>query len=478
MLPQGYCGYPDTDCLSGLRFEGRAPGGLGGTCVDREPSEGTSSESGTETGESAESGDTNDPTGSTGNAACGGPNEECCDAFECNDASLLCFGGACGCMIDLIAGDTHTCVTSLDNHLECWGGNVNQELGRDERGQLSTELAPVLDLPQPLVIVSASARTHTCVVALGGDVYCWGDNTYGQSSPDVDDVVVSRAQRLDAADLGWTPEAVGVGPGHTCIAEGTRVFCWGDNDLGQLGWESPEPQEVDTTEVAGAVVELAAGIGHTCARTIGEDPDATEDQHVYCWGYDGFGQLGAGPGDDSDTLPREVVLPPELGIAAIAASDWSTCVLAYEAADPSVRSVLCWGYDEDGVVTGVGGPPVEQPQPVEELPTGPWEQLSLGAHHACASSEDTGTWCWGNNETGAANPTAGPTIIGPTEVPVLRERDVLLYTSAAGGFHSCGIASDASVTCWGCGALGQLGDEWLFCDDNEGGWGSVRSTCG
>ena len=189
VLPEGYCGYPDEDCGSGLRFESRAPGGLAGTCVDDSPAGTSSSGGGSSTDSGGESTDDSDSTG----IACGAVNEACCPELECNDASLLCFGERCGCVLDLIVGDTHTCALRLDNNLECWGGNVNQELGRNEPGQLSTEPAPVVDLPQPLLIASAQARTHTCIVALGGDVYCWGDNTYGQSDPDGEEPTVDTA---------------------------------------------------------------------------------------------------------------------------------------------------------------------------------------------------------------------------------------------------------------------------------------------
>ena len=253
-------------------------------------------------------------------------------------------------------------------------------------------------------------------------------------------------------------------------------MCWGDNEFGQLGWPADDPVPVDTTTVVGEIVEVAAGLGHTCvlARDETREPD---DDRIYCWGYDGFGQLGAGPGDDSSVVPVEVALAPGTGVASIAGSDWHNCAITFDADDPGLRTVVCWGYDETGAATGVGGPPVEQPEPVPGLPEEQWESVSLGPHHGCVSGEEVGTWCWGLNESGAVNPTEGPEILPPTQVPTIDERGVWLYTAATGSFHSCGIASDATVTCWGCGALGQLGEEWLFCDENEGGWGAVRSTC-
>jgi len=473
VLPEGYCAYPDDDCGSGLRFESRAPGGLAESCVD-DDSAGTSTGSVEPSDDSTDESTGESSDGSTGEA-CGDANALCCPELECSDASLLCFGQRCGCVIDLVAGDTHTCAIRLDNHLECWGGNVNQELGRNDPGQLSTEPAPVVGLPQPLIVQSAQARSHTCVVALGGDVYCWGANTYGQSAPGVPEPLIGEATEVELDGLGWEPEAVGVGPNHTCLAGETNVFCWGDNEFGQLGWPADEPEPVDTSTITENIVEVSAGFGHTCVRTGGqEDRPATE--RVYCWGYDGFGQLGAGLGDDSSIVPQEVAFAPGTGVATLVGSDWHNCALTYRADDPNLRTVECWGYDETGAASGVSGPSVESPAPVPGLAQGAWESLSLGPQHGCVSGDELGTWCWGFNETGAVNPTAGPEILPPTEVPAFDARGVFLYSSATGTFHTCGIASDASITCWGCGGLGQLGEEWLFCDENEGGC-SVRSTC-
>lgn len=476
----GYCSYPDLECDSGLRFESRAPSPLANACVQQQPptdstssSEGTGG-SGDTNAESSESSD--DQGGSTG-SPCGTPNAACCEPTEC-DANLLCFGDACGCAIELVVGDTHTCAIRLDNRFECWGANVNQELGRDDPGQVFTEPGPVVGLPQPAVVTSAQARYHTCVVALGGDVYCWGDNTLGQSNPDVEASSIATATRVATADdLGWQPELVGVGQGHTCLAGEGHLLCWGDNEGGQLGWPTDKPAEVDTDGMLGEIVEVAAGGVHTCVRTGGDDPNDPSLQRIYCWGFDGVGSLGNGDGINNSTTPTEVVLDAELAIASLSASDLHTCAVAYDPETPTLRHVYCWGQGESGAASGMAGADIHTPSRVQGLPSREWASVSAGPSHTCSVADDEGVWCWGNNAFGPVTPTEVDAIVPPTRVPTESERGVFLYSVGAGLVHSCGIGTDAAVTCWGCGALGQLGDEWLLCDQEQGGWGSVRSAC-
>ena len=96
----------------------------------------------------------------------------------------------------------------------------------------------------------SSGESHTCGVETYGTVTCWGDDQFGQSSPE---------------------GMLSAGEDHNCLLEtnGT-VFCWGDDDYGQ---SSPP---------AGTFRQVSAGWYHTC----GVEADGT----VACWGRNNFGQ--------------------------------------------------------------------------------------------------------------------------------------------------------------------------------------------
>ncbi|MBI5512880.1 MAG: hypothetical protein HY909_03885 [Deltaproteobacteria bacterium] len=81
---------------------------------------------------------------------------------------------------------------------------------------------------------------------------------------------------------------IATGAYHTCARRGSgEVFCWGYNGFGQLGdgsitgRSSPPMAPVFTN-----AVEIATGANHTCARRGSGE--------VFCWGWNGFGQLGDG----------------------------------------------------------------------------------------------------------------------------------------------------------------------------------------
>jgi len=82
-------------------------------------------------------------------------------------------------VVDLDAGEQHTCAVRNDGTLWCWGRNDNGELLMDTMGAPAFTPMEVTALPFPAVAV-ACGRRHTCVVLADNRVYCWGGNDVGQ----------------------------------------------------------------------------------------------------------------------------------------------------------------------------------------------------------------------------------------------------------------------------------------------------------
>lgn len=74
------------------------------------------------------------------------------------------------------------------------------------------------------------------------------------------------------------PTAIAVGGSHACVLAGSGdVWCWGDNEEGQLG-DGTTRSRTDLVKVQGLpapAVQLDAGYTHSCARV--------EDGTVHCW---------------------------------------------------------------------------------------------------------------------------------------------------------------------------------------------------
>jgi alpha-tubulin suppressor-like RCC1 family protein len=80
-------------------------------------------------------------------------------------------------------------------------------------------------------------------------------------------------------------EAVDAGAAHTCALRRGEVWCWGGNQVGQLG-DGTTRGRARAARVPGltGVIGIAAGAGHQCA--------AIADGTVWCWGNGHFGQAG------------------------------------------------------------------------------------------------------------------------------------------------------------------------------------------
>ena len=91
-----------------------------------------------------------------------------------------------------------------------------------------------------------------------------------------------------------------------------------------------------------------------------------------------------------------------------------------------------------------------------------WVTAAIGTTHACGILGDGSLWCWGNNATGQLGLGTWHTPTGPPAPPrvVAWFQDLGLRVDkvAAGDYHTCAIAHDGQVYCWGANASGQVGD--------------------
>jgi len=190
----------------------------------------------------------------------------------------------------LAVGLAHTCALLRDGAVECWGANTNGELG-DRK---------TIDSPAPVSVVRlgggtsaiAAGDAHTCALLTSGSVDCWGWNIQGQlgngggndsSTP----VAVSGIH---------TVKAISAGGNDTCaLLKSGAVDCWGGNANGELGngstVDSSSPLTV--TGLGNSVAAIATGSDHSCALLEGGS--------TTCWGANAQGQLGDGTTTSSST---------------------------------------------------------------------------------------------------------------------------------------------------------------------------------
>ena len=334
------------------------------------------------------------------------------------------------------AGFAHTCAMTTADGIKCWGHNLQGQLGTGIINlQFSTTPLAVLNREDGVARVSAGGQ-HTCALTFDGGVMCWGDNGLGQlgdggtADSDVSGDVIGLTSGVDDMVAGSY---------HSCaITDAGEMRCWGDGYLGKLGDGGTviRREPVPVTGLAGAVA-VAGGENHTCA--------VTDAGGVVCWGWNQYGQLGTGDYIDS-TVPVDV---PSLasGVVAVTAGSTHTCALT------GTGQVRCWGQNGWGQVGDGTFNDTNVPVTVAGL-TG-IVAVEGGAYHTCAVTDIGGITCWGRNDFGQLGNGANDDSTVPVAVSGL---DSGMKAVAGGSFHSCALAADRGVVCWGHNSSGQLGD--------------------
>ncbi|MFW6010281.1 MAG: Ig-like domain-containing protein [Gemmatimonadota bacterium] len=261
--------------------------------------------------------------------------------------------------------------------------------------------------------------------------------------------MLASASGLESAEsipfsVNLTFTDVATGGSHTCaVTEGGEIYCWGANDLDQLGNSS-----VDTTAVPVRVeanlnfATVTAGRSHTCATLR-----AIVAQTPYCWGWNGSGQLGVG-----DRTERAVPTAADgPAMTRVSAGNDHTCGLASD-------GVYCWGSNSSGQLGQPGTFETWQVSPTLTI-GGEFQDVAAGNLHSCAVETDGTAYCWGYNDAGQLGDGTMTTATSPVTVED-SDGAVLFETITAGLTQTCATfphdISEGIVFCWGANG-GQLG---------------------
>src|SRR5207245_2514830 len=116
-------------------------------------------------------------------------------------------------------GCSHTCAVLSDGSVQCWGENAEGELGDGTSGGSSSPPVRVVGLTGA-VAVSGGYR-HTCALLADGTVQCWGRNLEGQLG---NGTTTSSTTPVRVGGLtGAVAITAGQGGLHTCalLADGS-----------------------------------------------------------------------------------------------------------------------------------------------------------------------------------------------------------------------------------------------------------------
>lgn len=333
------------------------------------------------------------------------------------------------------------------------------------------------DTSRPIIDDATQVTTRgfgaSCALR-GGDLWCWSLQTISDVSGGIPRQRQIAEHDIDA--LGEIAQA-SVSDGHLCVVQGTgrQVYCAGNNSYGQLGLGDfvtpvvdPAPVMLEESTPLTGVEEVIVSHGaFTCARTS----DA-----VYCWGINDNRQFGDGIGSHSaepcmgssttdvfDCSNTPVEVGPEAGrlgaVSSLALGSSHACAVV------SGGQVVCWGDNRGGqCAQPEENEIVDVPTPVEGIEDA--VQVAAGSSFSCALHADGSVSCWGSNLHGqlgdgvaehAQTCQRGSDRVDCSRSPVSVSTIDDATSLAANASHACVIREDGSVWCWGRNGNKQLG---------------------
>ena len=315
------------------------------------------------------------------------------------------------------------------------GGSTSGSGGSSSGGSSSGVPGP----PEVIGTVGAIAAgsSHSCAL-VSGSVWCWGQNDHGQLG---NGTLSDSAVPVEVSSLGsGGVQGVAAGDEHTCAVVNGGVWCWGDDTFGQLGnGISPgnaPPGAVQGLGAGSGVQAVAAGQYHTCALVNGG---------AWCWGYNLHGQLGNGTAADSHA--PVAVQGLSSGVQAIAAGIDHTCALVS-------GGVQCWGSNSNGQLGNGTTADSLTPVAVQGLGAGV-QGVAAGDTHSCALVNSS-AWCWGGDASGQLGDNSAVDSSVPVPVQGLSDPGSGVQAVTAGYDSTCALVN-GGLQCWGANSTGQLG---------------------
>jgi len=199
-------------------------------------------------------------------------------------------GGLSGDAVALTAGEHHTCALTENGAVECWGSNTVGQLGDDTAsGGRSTTAVAVSGLSGGVAAIAAGGY-HTCAITGSGALQCWGSNLNGQIG---DGTTTDRHTPVDVDGFESGTAAVSGGYYHTCALTGTGAArCWGRGNSAQLGNGTTADSDTPVD-----VLALLASVPATGATATFEIDSLSAGTHKIKAKYDGDGNNDAASSD-------------------------------------------------------------------------------------------------------------------------------------------------------------------------------------
>lgn len=368
--------------------------------------------------------------------------------------------------VSVASGEAHSVALTSDGRVFVWGSNAHGQLGL--ASQTGTTIPDELKDGifgadhggggRKVVGVACGAR-HSMAWFDDGDLYAWGDNSFGQLGTGNNKAVPGFAKvklALEPALEGSPIKSISSGGFHNLLLtrEG-KVYSWGKNDYGQLGLGKSgaavvsKPSPVKGLGDGLQVTKVTAGQGFS--MILGSDGE------VVAFGDNSSNQLGPGAGYPHQKEPREMRTDVRF-------KDLS-CGQLHCIAASAEGAVFIWGtdsYGQLGLGSSVRSQAVKKPERVRGI--GGIQRVFASATGSYALSSKGELYAWGKNNAGQLGLRATKNSKSEPEVVVKVSDSVQVKSISAGGHafqyeaHSGVIMSNREVYTWGWNIFAQLGN--------------------
>ena len=353
------------------------------------------------------------------------------------------------------ASNGYTCAVLDNNEMKCWGKAENGSLGNGDGQQNQYTPVGVNELNENNCCFADIEETspdgdHSCALS-NGSVFCWGLDTAGQIGHGHISCFGACLNPHGPSVLNRNVVTFTTGLRHTCaIADDSTTWCWGENDFGQLGVGDNDGRNAPAQVLlpAGATpISINAG-GHTTCVVL-------DNGTGLCWGKSDYGHLGDGTYNNRNEPTPISILPSNRSLVAMDLGAGHACGILDDG------TAHCWGNNtfssgESGGRLGDGSTQSSRFPRSVSLPLGKTAiSIDVGVDHTCAILDDSSAACWGLNEEGQLGD--GTTDNSTTPVGVSVPVGLTFGEISAGLAHTCAVATNASVYCWGHHEEGALG---------------------
>ncbi|MCK9266087.1 FG-GAP-like repeat-containing protein [bacterium] len=195
-------------------------------------------------------------------------------------------------IVGISAGYSHTLAVKSNGEVLAWGNNIWGQLGINNTiySNLPVKVFNLTNIKSVSAGGTGLLGDHSLAVKSDGSVWAWGSNKKGQlgDKTEVDRLVPVQVKGENGVGYLKNIRQVSAGGRHSlALDKDGNIWAWGDNTYGQLGDGTNNDTNfpIKITDLP-KIVQISTGLRHSIA--------IDEDGQLWVWGFNIKGQLGNG----------------------------------------------------------------------------------------------------------------------------------------------------------------------------------------